>query len=332
MVAVFDGYKIEDFLKGRMNLVHAIHERLNELYPVNIVNVEAVTNEMYRCTAEEECYYARITNYKSFDEQVEEVRYTEFLLNEGIEVSPSITSLNGNIVEKITLTEKEVLVVLYKAAPGQHLPRNQWNADVLNELGRQIGRLHRVSKKFEQTYPIQHINHWYDNEEYDFLSYIPEEERAIRMIAEKVLTSIKNLPTTYADYGLLHGDLWLENIVVDQDCKMTMIDFQDCEQHFYIFDLAVPIYSAMEYSFAGGGDIVEYGKKITKAIIEGYEEENDLSAEMVEKLPLFIKLKEIFEYSLMHMYWDKEKLTEEQMRIMNHFRMRIERNHSMLEC
>ncbi|WP_100407619.1 hypothetical protein [Bacillus solitudinis] len=31
------------------------------------------------------------------------------------------------------------------------------------------------------------------------------------------------------------------------------------------------------------------------------------------------KLKEIFEYSLMHMCWAKEKITEEQIRIMNHY-------------
>lgn len=86
----------------------------------------------------------------------------------------------------------------------------------------------------------------------------------------------------------------------------------------------------LEYSFVGGGNIVEYGRAITQAIIEGYQEENDLSPEMVDQLPLFIKLKEVFEYSLMHMYWYKDTLTEEQIRIMNHFRIRIEQNHSLL--
>lgn len=97
-----------------------------------------------------------------------------------------------------------------------------------------------------------------------------------------------------------------------------MIDFQDCEKHFYIFDLAVPIYSALEYSFVGNGNIVD-----------GYQEENEISKEMIDKLPLFIRLKEIFEYSLMHMYWNKEELTEEQVRIMNLYRLRIENNHSL---
>lgn len=130
---------------------------------------------------------------------------------------------------------------------------------------------------------------------------------------------------------MIHGDLWLENILVDSHNNFTMIDFQDCEKNFYIFDLAVPIYSAMEYSFVGNSNIVDYGRSISNVIIEGYQEENSISSEMLEKLPLFIKLKEIFEYSLMHMYWDIEKLTEEQIRIMNHFRIRIEHKHSLLK-
>lgn len=312
-------------------MVNKILELLNEIYPVDIIEVKAVTNEMFRCTTKQGDCFARITNYKNYDEQLEEVNYTNFLYKEGLGVSPTISSLNGKVVEKITLNNNERLTVLYQSAPGVHLPRNQWNANILKELGRQIGRLHRFSKKFEEMHPIKYINDWHENEEYAFLKYIPKEETTIREIAEEVLLTIKEMPKNHSNYGLLHGDLWLENILVDHDSKLTMVDFQDCEKHFYVFDLAVPIYSAMEYSYVGGGSIVEYGRAITKAIIEGYQEENEISPEMLDKLPLFIKLKEVFEYSLMHMYWNKEKLTEEQIRIMNHFRLRIEQNHSLLK-
>ncbi|AKR35544.1 MULTISPECIES: hypothetical protein [Bacillus] len=102
------------------------------------------------------------------------------------------------------------------------------------------------------------------------------------------------------------------------------------QKYFYIFDLAVPIYSAIEYSFSGNGNIIDYEHSITKALFEGYQEENELPKEMIDKFPLFIKLKEIFEYSLMHMYWDKEELTEEQVRIMNLYRMKIENKYTYI--
>ncbi|PER29908.1 phosphotransferase enzyme family protein [Bacillus cereus] len=296
---------------------------INEQYPLNFINIKSITNEMYQCLAEEGTYFIRITNYKTYKEQLEEVTFTNFLYQNGLGVPPVIPSLTGNSVEKLTL-DKEIFAVVYKAAPGIHLPRSEWNANVFKKLGQQIGKLHRISNNFENTEPVKHINDWYENEEYNFLKYIPKEETIIREIASDVLSSIKNLPKTPTNYGLIHGDLWLENVLVDNDLNLTMIDFQDCEKHFYIFDLAVPIYSAIEYSFAGNGNISDYENLITKAILDGYQEENELPKEMIDKLPLFIKLKEIFEYSLMHMYWNKEELTEEQVRIMNLYRMKLE--------
>src|SRR5690606_1722228 len=106
-------------------------------------------------------------------------------------------------------------------------------------------------------------------------------------------------------------------ILMDRDTKLTFIDFQDCEKHYFMFDLAVPIFSALEYSFTGNGNIHDYGRSITKAILDGYKEEHDLSNEMLNQLPLFLKLKEIFEYSLMHMYGNKENQTEEQIRLIH---------------
>ncbi|EJR54755.1 hypothetical protein IIM_01695 [Bacillus cereus VD107] len=311
------------------NIEKEILKRINELYPLDFINITPVTNEMYQCLAKQGNYFVRITNYKTYEEQLEEVKYTDFLYKEGLGVPPIIPSLTGNLVEKITLN-RELFTVLYKAAPGIHLPKSEWNSNVFKKLGQQIGKLHRISKNFESIEPVIHINDWYENEEYNFLHYIPIEETTIRKIASDVITSIQELSKSPSNYGLIHGDLWLENILVENDLNLTMLDFQDCEKHFYIFDLAVPIYSAIEYSFVGNGNIVDYENSIIKAIVEGYKEEHDLPKEMLDQLPLFIKLKEIFEYSLMHMYWDKEELTEEQVRIMNLYRMKIENNHSFI--
>ncbi|PHF97900.1 protein kinase, partial [Bacillus toyonensis] len=282
------------------------------------------------CNTVQGNYFIRITNYKTYEEQLEEVKYTNFLYQTGLGVPPIIPSLQGNLVENLTL-DKEVFAVVYKAAPGIHLPRSEWNPDVFKQLGQEIGKLHLISKDFESIERVKHINAWYENEEYNFLKYIPKEETIIREIACDVLSSIKNLPKTSTNYGLIHGDLWLENILVDSDSNLSMIDFQDCEKNFYIFDLAVPIYSAIEYSFAGNGNIVDYENSITKAILDGYQEERELPKEMIDKLPLFIKLKEIFEYSLMHMYWNKEELTENQVRIMNLYRMKLENKDSLIK-
>ena len=50
------------------------------------------------------------------------------------------------------------------------------------KLGQQIGKLHRISKIFEKAKPVKYINDWYENEEYNFLKYIPKEETTIRKL------------------------------------------------------------------------------------------------------------------------------------------------------
>lgn len=306
-----------------------ILQSLNNIYPINISKVERVTGEMYRCIADQGIYFARITNYKSYDEQLEEIKWTSYLFQKGVGVSQVITSINNRLIDQITLNQV-LNTVVFKASPGQHLSKRQWNAKVFKDLGRQIGKMHRLTKIYEKQEIITYIYDWHKSYEYAFLKYIPMEQTMIREIAEEVVTSIRNLPINDLTYGIIHGDIWLENVLVDHHNNISIIDFQDCEKHFYIYDLAVPIYSAMEYSFVGSGNISDYGRSITKAIIEGYQVENDLDQDMLGKLPLFIKLKEIFEYSLMYMYWDQDELTEEQVRIMNHFRLRIEQKHAFL--
>lgn len=207
-----------------------ILQLINGQYSLNFINIKPITNEMYQCLTELGTYFIRITNYKTYEEQLEEVTYTNFLYENGLAVPPIIHSLNGNLVEKLTL-DKEIFAVLYKATPGIHLPRYEWNSNIFRKLGKQIGKLHSISKSFEQTKPVKHINDWYENEEYNFLKYIPKEETTIREIASDVLTSIKKLQKSTSNYGLIHGDLWLENILVENNSNLTMIDFQDCEKH-----------------------------------------------------------------------------------------------------
>ncbi|ETT72468.1 protein kinase [Paenibacillus sp. FSL R7-277] len=301
---------------------------LNNTYPVQLSSMEAVTNEMYRCHSVKGTFFARITNYKTYEEQLAEVNWTTYLFNRGVRVPEVVPTIQDSLVSTLLLNEEEKSVVLFQAAAGIHLPRAKWDKTIFRTLGQQMGRMHQVSKEYQQSEAAQPIPHWYDNDEYDFLKSIPAEERAIRDIAKDVLKQVRMLPKDEANYGIIHGDLWLNNTLVDSDSALTMIDWQDCERHYYVYDLAVPIYSALEFSFAGGQNLIDYKRAITKAITDGYKEEHPLSAEMSRQLPLFMRLKELFEYNLMHMYWNFEELSEEQVRILNLYRSKIEYMHT----
>jgi Ser/Thr protein kinase RdoA (MazF antagonist) len=88
------------------------------------------------------------------------------------------------------MLDEEKLAVVYKAALGIHLPRGQWNNSVLKNVGKQIGKMHRVTQTYRES--TVHIKDWYENKEYAFLEYVPKEETAIRETAHNLLNEIKN--------------------------------------------------------------------------------------------------------------------------------------------
>lgn len=304
-----------------------ILETINRKYPVQIQEVKQITSEMFCCFGADQTYFTRITKYKTYEEQFEEITWTSCLSEHGVGVAPVELSYEKNLIEKAD----DSYIVVFRAAPGIHLPRKEWNAAVFYELGKQIGRMHRVTKEFEQKHPIKHLRDWEANEEYQFLKYIPEEQETIRDVSEQILAEIKKIPKTENSYGLIHGDIWLENVLVSEQKDLTIIDFQDCERQYHLFDLAVPIYSALEFSYVGGGNIRDYGRSIMSSLLEGYFQEYHIENDLLDQLPVFLKLKELFEYVQMHRHWKNRELTEEQVRILNHYRIRLENGYDCLK-
>ncbi len=47
----------------------------------------------------------------------------------------------------------------------------------------------------------------------------------------------------------------------------------------------------MEYSFLGGRNLNDYGVAITRSQFAGYDEENNLPKDMIQKMPLLFQLK-----------------------------------------
>lgn len=123
-------------------------------------------------------------------------------------------------------------------------------------------------------------------------------------------------------YGLIHGDVCQGNFFLNDD-KITLIDFQDCEHNYFIFDLAAVIYFAVENSF-NGNDINSYSIEFIKALLKGYRKECNIDSFWIEKIPLFLKLREMLSFIILHCYWDVESFDEDRKALLNLYRKNIE--------
>lgn len=88
-------------------------------------------------------------------------------------------------------------------------------------------------------------------------------------------------------FGLIHGDLWLANLLIDAgdpDAGITVIDFDDCGWSWYLADLAAIVASADDEATAERA-IAEW--------LAGYGEVADLPPEHRAMIPTLVMLRRI---------------------------------------
>jgi Ser/Thr protein kinase RdoA (MazF antagonist) len=106
----------------------------------------------------------------------------------------------------------------------------------------------------------------------------PEQERVLQEARRTVRTRIDAFGTTPDRYGLLHGDLLPDNILVDE-AGPKLIDFDDCGDGWYVFELATGLFPLL------GTPGFEVARD---AYLLGYRKVRDLPEEQLELLSTFL--------------------------------------------
>ena len=200
------------------------------------------------------------------------------------------------------------------------MPSNKYSSDLLEKCGQIIGKMHRLSKEYSNSTKSYIVN-WYEHNEANYLKYIPARNDLIIEKCNILFNKIKKLPQNKDTYGLIHSDIY-GNFFIHND-KITIFDFQDCEHHYFINDLAIMIYFVIEDSF-NGRDINSYSIEVINSLLEGNRKECDIEPFWIEKIPLFLKLREVLTFIIFHCYWDVDTFDEDRKARMNLYRKNIE--------
>src|SRR5260221_13967596 len=73
--------------------------------------------------------------------------------------------------------------------------------------------------------------------------YIPV-DHDIRTNAQRIIQEVKDLPLSQFQYGLIHADVYQENMFL-ADGVLFLFDFDNCEYGHYISDIAIALYAAL---------------------------------------------------------------------------------------
>jgi Ser/Thr protein kinase RdoA (MazF antagonist) len=87
------------------------------------------------------------------------------------------------------------------------------------------------------------------------------------------------------------------NVFVTDDCELTLFDFDDASYGHFVYDIAMVLF----YVSLWDKDATSFTARFMPPFLQAYREENRLDPRWLRELPVFLKLREIDLFWLIHL-------------------------------
>lgn len=206
-----------------------------------------------------------------------EIDFINFLHDSGASVAKPIESCSGQYVETVETKDASFWAVAFEKAEGRHIGRDELDSGFITLWGKEIGKLHRLTKSFQPgKHPRQH---WFEQDYYAKPGiYVIGDDELIAAHSGFV-EKIKSLTTNTDNYALIHTDIHTQNMLWDGK-RIVVIDFDDCAYAHFAFDLAMAFWYGVHFD-------KDKSRPFWNDLMEGYSSENTISKSELESVPLF---------------------------------------------
>lgn len=218
-----------------------VHETYSLSPDITCKLIKTGINHTYRIDSHGEAFVFRIYSYnwRTREEIEEELSLLQLLKKHGISVSYPIKDHSQNYIQTIDAPEGLRFAVLFSYATGHKV--HNYSQEVHFEIGKMMAHMHTLTAGLEQkrvTYtadillnqPLGRIRQFLPDEtdEMQFLL-------ATRTILEKELLGAD---TSLLRKGVVHLDIWFDNLNISDGNKVTLFDFDFCGNGWLCLDIA----------------------------------------------------------------------------------------------
>ncbi len=230
-----------------------------------------------------------------------ELHYLQYLTENGINVSVPVESENNNLfeIQKNENGEAVFYYIVYTKAEGdfafRKFDRSNYPETFIKALGREIGKLHGVVKNYKPTASCIRPE-WKDTVDFFSLDEFPESEKIVVDRYIETMEKIDKLEKTENNYGLIHNDLHDGNFFIKDD-SFIFFDFEEASPISFANDIAIPLFYSV-LNIKEQKEKEEYGAYFLKTFMSGYKLENQLDSESMDSISLFLKIREMDNYSM----------------------------------
>ncbi|MCM3172064.1 phosphotransferase [Paenibacillus sp. MER 99-2] len=206
-----------------------------------------------------------------------------------IHVPEGVKSSDTSFIEQIQTEEgyQHPYVTFMRWVEGEHLNKDI-TENMAYQMGVMTGKLHQAIAQFKPSAEFTRPSWGADRfeEEFDTLEpYYPrfltsEAWKRYQDAAEKVVSTLVRMPQTSDNYGMIHGDLHIGNIIIHND-QPQPIDFGRCGYGHYLYDVAstlLGLHVPQRISFIEGYEHVRPLKKSDLQAVECFFIMNLISA------------------------------------------------------
>lgn len=236
-----------------------------------------------------------------------ELDWIDHLHRGGVGVSKPLRSVQDNWVEALPDgSGGYFLASAFEKARGEPHRGPDWPDGLLWEYGHQVGQMHSHATTYQPSDPAWKRPDWNDPIHHDVQIFIPERDVKIRQLYRDTVQQISGLPVEKDAYGLIHQDAHRGNFFVDQAGKITFFDFDDSSYSWFVEDIALVLF----YAVMGQEDPVAFTKGFLKGFLPGYFSAYPLDDKWFREIPLFMKMRELDLYAVIHRSFDVENLED----------------------
>lgn len=280
-------------LLNQISKRYAIHKKLNRINDGFQNSIYEYKDTIIRISA---------ANRRSMNELESELVYIKGLADAGLPVSVPVASNSGHLIEVIHEQTQTFFVTAFEKAKGIPVKVTDpevWNNDLFFKWGKLIGKIHHLSNQFQGLKRPS-----WSKENADLFNLLPRiDSELIKERYIEILEKLKGYRKESAIFGLIHNDFHQGNFFVHNG-MITVFDFDDCAYNWFAYDLAVSYYHAYWQASSFTPENKEFSKQFWTHFLHGYRMEHSIQKEMLEQIPLFLKLREIFLYILFLEKWD----------------------------
>ena len=247
--------------------------------------LKAGINDTYLVNDNNEKFIFRVYsfNWRTRTEIEEEIKLLSELRQNNTLVSYPLPDKENNFIQTLNAPEGERFAVLFSFAKGNKM--HMISKETHFEIGQIMARIHKITHNVElqRTHYTPEIILIDSLKKISHFLPVDTEEMKFMISAQKyLLKEFQNADIAKMRQGIVHLDIWFDNLNITEENEVTIFDFDFCGNGWLCLDIA---YYILQLHNIEKYEAKEYQPKVA-SFIKGYESITPMTDEEKKLIPM----------------------------------------------